>query len=315
MEEIEPHEEVTLTETGKDVSDYLDIPDFLLIFMMGNSIYSTYSEPFYNNLDMNLEPLTSLYIETIEIIKINYRNLHKIVRINYFTFSIIIIFLITYFCIHESKKKKQNQKTRDVIEYNRKLCKQLEYERNFIALELHDGAAQKLAALSRYLQQENSAFNRYLMNSYCNDAISNIRSISHFLRSPDFNSFALKQQLIIFFGDFRQYSDIKLQTRFLGIDYLRMDDETNLHIYRIIQELLTNGYKHSQADTITLYIIYSSPLLRICYKDNGRGKNEVHDFSGMGSGSLEYRTNYLRGTINESNRDGYSVTISIPVEK
>ncbi|MDC7238854.1 MAG: hypothetical protein PQJ50_00705, partial [Spirochaetales bacterium] len=303
-----------LSDLGDRALNLIESPGIRFLYHAKEpELYNDHSQRL---IDHNLSEtlLAETLSDMVRLNKAHHNDLFQIIRINYLIFSSIIFILTIYLGIKEINRYKKRIKEEADRENNRKLSHYLEYERNFIAMELHDGAAQKMAALSRYLQKREWDEEHNVMSRYCSDVILNIRSISHFLRSPDFVSFSLKQQLIILFGDFRQTTDINLETRFFGIDAMHLKDERNLHIFRVVQELLINGYKHSGADTISLDFIYSYPFLKICYRDNGTGKVHNPDISGMGSRGLNYRLNLLKGSMKESNNKGYWVSIIIPLE-
>ena len=108
----------------------------------------------------------------------------------------------------------------------------------------------------------------------------------------------------------------------LGLDSVTISKPIKLNVYRIVQELLTNIEKHSDATEVKVNLIISWPNLLLKVSDNGSGFDlesalEVSDgkaHSGL-KGMME-RVRISRGTIKikSSPEKGTTVNISIPLE-
>ena len=88
----------------------------------------------------------------------------------------------------------------------------------------------------------------------------NLRTMAHAHRTPEFNDLEFKKQLEFLFSDFSSISTIKLHTEINGFSALKIEKAKYLHIYRIIQELLSNCRKHSNAENLYFNLLYVHPV-------------------------------------------------------
>jgi signal transduction histidine kinase len=81
-----------------------------------------------------------------------------------------------------------------------------------------------------------------------------------------------------------------------------------LSVYRIVQELLNNIFKHSKANEANVQLSMQESVLSISIEDNGIGlpKNPAQS-SGMGLESLKRRIDALNGNMELSTEDGGGV--------
>jgi signal transduction histidine kinase len=201
---------------------------------------------------------------------------------------------------------------------NSKLYDQLEKERSLIAFELHDDIAQKLAIIKRYFNSKNSIDDHtVLMENYSVEVIKRVRYLSRMLKAPDNPNVSFKDYLETLFSDFNVLSEYRLNRKIIGINALKLTPSAALHIYRIIQEILTNSRIHSEATEINLLLVYSHPTLNIKYSDNGKGFDPYLVYKkGIGLDSIKYRLDILRGkyVLNSKEGEGTDISIDIPIE-
>ncbi|HEY0741840.1 MAG TPA: ATP-binding protein, partial [Chryseosolibacter sp.] len=87
-----------------------------------------------------------------------------------------------------------------------------------------------------------------------------------------------------------------------------------LALFRIIQELISNSLKHSNASAIRLHVSSFDDLVSIVYEDNGKGFTMTGQSKGLGLYNIESRLQALNGTLRfESGDFGVSYTIDIPL--
>lgn len=239
-------------------------------------------------------------------------------RIFYLLVTITIIILVLFLGVsqYENHKILSYEKLRNVT--NNKLYDQLEKDRSLIAFELHDDIAQKLAIIKRYFNNKNSIDDHtLLMEKYSIDIIKRVRYLSRMLKAPDNPEVSFKDYLETLFSDFNVLSGFKLNRKTIGLNALKLEPTAALHIYRIIQEVLTNSRIHSEATEIDLLLVYSHPTLNITYKDNGIGFDPYLVYrKGIGLDSIKYRLAILKGDykINSIEGEGTDISIDIPVE-
>jgi signal transduction histidine kinase len=99
----------------------------------------------------------------------------------------------------------------------------------------------------------------------------------------------------------------------------RLPADTEIVIYRIVQELLNNIMKHAEATQVLVQISMLPPLLSLTVEDNGLGFDQTNPASDAGAGlsNVRSRVEYLKGKIDIQSSEGMgtSVFIEIPVER
>ena len=92
-----------------------------------------------------------------------------------------------------------------------------------------------------------------------------------------------------------------------------MDKEVDQVVYRMIQEGLTNAFRHGKATLIhvRLWIFQVELIVRI--HDNGQGSPEIK--KGIGLQGMEERLKKIHGRLEAKNvADGFVVSAWIPLE-
>lgn len=103
-----------------------------------------------------------------------------------------------------------------------------------------------------------------------------------------------------------------------GIDKINwdtVDKNLKITIYRVLQELMTNMQKHSQADLVAIVFKNEKNKLLIKYSDNGIGIEQEDIKSKNGLRNTEKRVQAIQGNITfDSAKDkGFKAEIKIPV--
>jgi signal transduction histidine kinase len=113
---------------------------------------------------------------------------------------------------------------------------------------------------------------------------------------------------------FAERSQIKIDLD-IPDDFERLPNDTELAIFRIVQECLTNIHRHSGSDTASIFIRQERGRLVVHVQDNGRGipeekRRELTETnrSGIGFGGMRERVRQLGGTLEvKSNGTGTTV--------
>jgi signal transduction histidine kinase len=199
----------------------------------------------------------------------------------------------------------------------------LERERSRIASDLHDHVGLLLSTVKLQAQVLQST-GEWEMTVY-QKMISNIdviihciRMISNDLRPPELDRFGLQKAVEHFVADVNDTGvvNIVLQCGGSTFGYL---PETDLHIFRIVQEVVHNMIKHSSAKCGTVMIDKRwNGRMRVLMTDDGQGfdfAKELKTGSGSGLMNIVNRVEMLRGVINvESDSKGTVFKIDIPYE-
>src|SRR5882757_5609444 len=133
-----------------------------------------------------------------------------------------------------------------------------EEERQRIAADLHDDAGPLLATARLYLNENLVNLDKttqlqsiYNAKSIIDDTIQLIRNISHSLMPPTLKNFGLESAVNDLFQKISGSGTMNASSRFH--DYKdRLKTEKELIVFRIVQELVNNILKHSNASFIHL---------------------------------------------------------------
>ncbi len=195
-----------------------------------------------------------------------------------------------------------------------------EKERLRIASELHDGVGGNLAGIKLGLDKMagtlsiNSNLKR-IMNQV-NETCDEIRSISHDLTPNKILNSAyinLIRKYILQNAEpesvavsFQAYPENKLNA---------ISDDIKIEVYRIIQELLTNAIKHSQAKEIDISLNLNNESLILMIEDSGVGFNPNKIIKGIGLLNINSRVASVNGklTIDSKVGRGTIFTVEIPI--
>jgi signal transduction histidine kinase len=146
------------------------------------------------------------------------------------------------------------------------------------------------------------------------ESISNVRELSQLLRPTILDDFGLDAGLRWLAARFQERSRIPVhyQSGFDG----RLPDETETHLFRIVQEALTNIARHSGATEVTIQVERIAETIRLRVIDNGRGL-AADRRNGMGLSGMRARARSAGGELTLHSKPGGGVAIEVwaPVEK
>ncbi|MEL6388759.1 MAG: sensor histidine kinase, partial [Bacteroidota bacterium] len=198
-----------------------------------------------------------------------------------------------------------------------------EAERTRIATDLHDSLGGMLSTLKlQYdsLQVDHEALiddkDYHKIMGLIDDACRDVRDIARNLKPNALEKLGLTAALRDLVNRYRIKDTLDIHVNTNQVDGL-LDEESSLHVYRIIQELLNNALKHAQATDIDVQIINVADELVIMVQDNGKGFDQSSIQKGLGLDNLASRVNVLQGEmeIDSSLARGTSVTVHIPLAK
>ncbi len=165
----------------------------------------------------------------------------------------------------------------------RRLSQQLlnvrDEEQRRVARDLHESVVQTMAAVKMLLgrvgdaKQESTARAGELIQSaseLADETISQVRTISHLLHPPLLDEAGLYPALRWYARGFAERSSIATRVE-MDEDFGRLPQETELAVFRIVQEALTNIHRHSGSADAIIRIHRDSANVRVEIEDHGRG--------------------------------------------
>lgn len=193
-------------------------------------------------------------------------------------------------------------------------------ERNRVAREIHDGVSGKLAGLKLQLSQINSRIENENIQSIIlgiGDLFQELRAISHNLSQNHLIDQNLETVLTDVFSEYKGRNEFQIEWHIYPEHSLDMiDTSVKHHLYRIIQELLSNISKHAQAKQVIIGITRHEKHLNLMIEDDGVGF-EKNKKPGIGLKNIQERLELIHGTMTlESNLGkGSIVVIDIPISE
>src|SRR5690625_2241991 len=199
-----------------------------------------------------------------------------------------------------------------------------EKERERLAGELHDSVVATLAAAR--LQFEHLKKNKDVINnaseiyektsSLLEDAYTEIRSMAHLKNSGVIAKNGLLPAIKKLVRNTSGTNDLTIELNYFGLND-RLENSLEITIFRVIQELVTNIIKHSEATYAHISITQLKETLSIIVEDNGKGfkYNPLKSNAGMGLAHIERRIELLEGTmeIDSTINKGTTILIDIPL--
>src|SRR5579884_1549908 len=149
-------------------------------------------------------------------------------------------------------------------------------ERRRIARELHDGLGQDLIAAKIVLEvaqtQEQPPLKRTQAvteaSTLIDRAIRQVRSISHLLHPPMLDEVGLHSALQWYLDGLTKRSGIEMQIEIQPNEFPRLAPELETTVFRIVQEALTNVFRHSGAHKGWVTLVKSENDVTIRVRDD-----------------------------------------------
>ena len=200
-------------------------------------------------------------------------------------------------------------------------------ERRRIARELHDSVGQYLAGLKISLNQieasvpsnQQAAIREAAGLAEC--AIQEVRTISHLLHPPLLEELGFLSAARWYVDEYGKRSQIRVS---LMVDepVERLPREIEIALFRVLQEALTNVYRHAAAKSVDVRIVCRSGRVLLSVRDDGRGipeevlaKFRAGAAPGIGLAGMRERMAEFGGVVrvDASNR-GSVVEAAIPTD-
>jgi len=206
-----------------------------------------------------------------------------------------------------------------------------ERERRRISMELHDEVGQSLTVLKLQIRSIKNKLNNSQtdLKEGCveilkcvDQTIENVRRFSRDFGSSILEDMGLCAALRWLAEDFEKHSNINISLDIEKIDNL-FPRESQIIVYRIFQEAITNIDKHANADHLSILIMKKKKYVFFQIVDDGKGfekkqiDNRSSDVIGLGLTAMDERARMLDGTLNIFSRKqrGTRITLNVPIGK
>jgi two-component system, NarL family, sensor kinase len=255
--------------------------------------------------------------------------------LNYFLLAAVAALLVVGFLAYRIiRNRQQLAKQQDELHQQRirelekdkqlvavdSMLKGQEEERSRLARDLHDGLGGLLSGVKFSLinmkdnlivTSDNMAvFERSL--DMLDTSIKELRRVAHNMMPEMLTKFGLDEAL-------KEYCNTINTTKLLTVKYQsvgmtsRLENSTEIIIYRIIQELLNNIMKHAAATEVMVQLVKEDERFSIIAEDNGKGFDTamLKNNKGAGLTSIQSRVNYLKGQLDIHSEPGKGTLVTI----
>jgi len=190
------------------------------------------------------------------------------------------------------------------LQYSKAMIQGEEQERRRMARDLHDGLGGMLAGVKINLSaqldnQDHGNMKQPLQRvlGQIDNSVTELRRIAHNMMPVNLLNFGLKTAL----------KDLceTLMTATTKIDFQSFEidnnipEQTQINIYRIVQEMLANSIRHADATNIILQCSQNGHTFFITQEDNGKGFDVNANLAetGIGLSNIRNRVGFLKGKI------------------
>lgn len=197
----------------------------------------------------------------------------------------------------------------NLLDVHRQKIHTQEMERRRLAQDLHDDLGGTLSAIKGIMS---NVMTNVEIISLIEKAIMDLRIFSRNLMPPELANEGLVKA--IYQTILRLQSSSKIEFTFISFgEEIRLSEDKELNIYRIVSELLNNIIKHSKANKALVQLVFHEKYLHVTVEDNGVGINTNVSSEGMGLKNVNSRAKFIAAKIHtDFTMRGTTFFIEIP---
>ena len=222
-------------------------------------------------------------------------------------------------------EKMVDRRTDELRRLSIRLMTMQDQERRRLARDLHDGLGQELAVakmvLDKIILQKNSdppsdAWKQ--ASSIVDRAIQQVRTMSHLLHPPLLDEVGLLSALSWYVEGLSKRSGIDTSLEVQPSEFPRLPSDVETAVFRIVQEALTNVFRHSEAKRVWITLSQNNDKIVVAVRDDGKGIGKriaelQPDSVGVGIGGMKQRAKEFGGELRLTNvHPGTLVELVIP---
>lgn len=197
----------------------------------------------------------------------------------------------------------------------------VEGERRRIARELHDSVSQQLFAammmMSAINEQSGDIPSKYqkqlqLIQDILNESQSEMRALLLHLRPVKLEGKTLKEGIELLLGELKTKTTIRM---IWNIQDIHLDQTIEDHLFRIIQELLSNTLRHAKASMLEVYVSENEQSVLLKVVDDGIGFDTNQEHPGnYGLRNIQERIFSMGGSVRILSfpNKGTSIEVTVP---
>jgi signal transduction histidine kinase len=182
-----------------------------------------------------------------------------------------------------------------------------EEERRSLAMDIHDEIGGGLAGVSLALHRVKrdagggAPLAQERLERLCGDLDrvgESVRRLAREMRPATLDEFGLVEAIRSLVEDVRERTSAQIELRVTTSGTVGLPPEDGIHVYRIVQEAMTNAVKHSDSPTIALTLSNSDASFEIVVEDAGRGLPPSFASSrSLGIANMYHRAQLVGGSL------------------
>jgi signal transduction histidine kinase len=234
---------------------------------------------------------------------------------------------VTVFADLHRKTRQLEVLNRELRTLSSRLLTMQDEERRRFARELHDGLGQELSAAKMVIdsiqmdeQEDGEALAQ--ASSLVEGAIQQVRSLSHLMHPPLLDEIGLRAALLWYSEGLTKRSGISIAVDLDPDDFPRFSKDVETVVFRIVQEALTNVFRHSGAKKCWVAVANKENQVLVAVRDNGKGVADgILEFRpeslGIGIAGIRQRVKEFDGNLRIKNVEtgGTLIEVNIPVHR
>ncbi len=204
---------------------------------------------------------------------------------NYFiygSFALLVLAIIISYLIFRDYRRRQKMKLEKLLSEEKQLSilaisSAEEKERRRIAADLHDNMGAYASAITAnvddmlYQKENMNVGSLQILKNNAAEIMTNLRDTIWALNKDEISITGISDRFKIYLQKISSsYPDIAIEFNENIKHDAMLPPVRALHVFRILQEAVTNALKHSNAQTIEISL-YSDAQISISIKDNGKG--------------------------------------------
>lgn len=225
---------------------------------------------------------------------------------------------------HELAMSYENlrERERQITDLHIRLVKAEEEERRRIARVLHDEIAQQLTGIALLLStpelnmMEHAEGRIKEAKDMVKETQKFIRDLSYDLRPPALDNLGLLAAIRALARSVALATGVSFEVE-AEEEIPRTEPETEIMLYRIIQEAVNNALKHAEPEEIRVDFRYKKPVLELIVTDDGKGfelEKIIAEHRGIGLNSMQERVALIGGKMEIFSTPGKGTRLKVEVE-
>lgn len=223
--------------------------------------------------------------------------------------------LLGFFGVVVLMRSRNAAKRRQLLQekFSQELIKTQEQERIRVARELHDSVGQKLMLLTKKTKGKGDPEMELLADT----TLEELRSVSRGLHPATLEKLGVTAAIKSMINEVDANSNIFFTNEIEDIDGM-LSKDASLHLYRIIQEVLTNMVKHAEAKAASVTIERKEGVINTIIVDNGKGfdfSEKVRSGTSLGMKTLLERAKIIESKLEIKSQldNGTKITLVTPI--